>query len=181
MSSRHFFQTTPFYKAQLNSGVSYEESIQVLKLEPNIYERIGKEDGFMKLSEIFYEKVFNDTEPWFVNIFSSSTKQEAIDNQYRFFVQTFGGPDLYKEKKGKFTRLAGRHANYPIGSKGANRWIALMISSMEEHTALENDDTARFHLEKYFRYTAHYIVAAMQYMRSDQLSGGTQVDSGRYW
>lgn len=33
---------------------------------------------------------------WFLNIFSSSTKQEAVDNQFRFLVQQFGGPDLYR-------------------------------------------------------------------------------------
>jgi hypothetical protein len=71
--------------AKLNSGVSYEESVEAIELKnPSIYERIGKEDGFQKLSELFYERVFNDNDAqWFLNIFSSSTKQEAIDNQVR--------------------------------------------------------------------------------------------------
>ena len=68
--------------AKLNSGVSYEESIEASKLNPSIFERIGKEEGFMKLSELFYDRVFSDKEAqWFLNIFSSSTKQEAVDNQ----------------------------------------------------------------------------------------------------
>ena len=36
---------------------------------------------------------------WFCNrytVFSSSTKKEAVDNQYRFLVQTFGGNELYR-------------------------------------------------------------------------------------
>jgi len=40
---------------------------------------------------------------------------------------------------------------------------------------------ARDYLKMYFRYTAFYIVAASEYMRDDQLSGGTQLDSGRIW
>jgi hypothetical protein len=36
-------------------------------------------------------------------------------------------------------------------------------------------------LNKYFLYTAHYIVVASDYMRPDQLSGGTVVDTGRVW
>ncbi len=87
------------YIAKLNSGVSYEESIVASQLEPPIYERIGKEEGFMKLSQLFYDRVFDDDSKrsqWFLNIFSTSTKQEAVDNQYRFLVQTFGGPDLYR-------------------------------------------------------------------------------------
>mmetsp|Transcript_26257 Transcript_26257/g.30501 ORF Transcript_26257/g.30501 Transcript_26257/m.30501 type:complete len:175 (-) Transcript_26257:403-927(-) len=156
--------------AKLNSGVCYEESIKATQLEPSMYDRIGKEEGFRKLSELFYDRVFNDHDAqWFLNIFSSSTKQEAIDNQYRFFVQTFGGPMLYKEKKGKYTRLAGRHANYNIGSNAAMRWVQHMECAIDEHDALKEDHEAKEHLKKYFSYTAHYIVAAMEYMRPDQV------------
>ena len=82
-------------------GVSFEESIEAEKMEPSLYERIGHE-GFVELSTKFYDKVFNDTDSaWFLNIFSSSTKREAIENQYLFLIQTFGGPDLYRQKKGK--------------------------------------------------------------------------------
>ena len=63
------------------SGVTYEESLEAINIKPSIYERIG-DKGFMKLSELFYERVFNDDDAaWFLNIFSSSTKNEAVDNQ----------------------------------------------------------------------------------------------------
>lgn len=164
------------------SGVSVEESEEAASLSPSIYERIG-EDGFLELSTLFYDRVFADTEAkYFLNIFSTSTKCEAIDNQYRFFVQNFGGPDLYKQKgKGKYTRLVGRHANYSIGTKAADRWFYNMEKALEDHTKLSQDDEARTALCKYFRYTAHYIVIASQFMRPDQLSGGTAADAGRNW
>ena len=164
------------------SGITYDESLESTFLEPSIYDRIGKEEGFRRLSELFYDRVFADKEsPWFLSIFASSTKKEAVENQYRFFVQTFGGPPLYREKKGKYTRLAGRHANYPISKRAADRWSEHMRLAMEEHDILSNDDEARGALDKYFRYTAHYIVAACVYMRDDQLSGGTKIDEGRIW
>jgi truncated hemoglobin YjbI len=163
------------------SGVSVEESELAVNLEPSLYERLG-EDGFVQLSTLFYERVFADKESrWFLSIFSSSTQREAVDNQYRFFVQTFGGPALYKEKKGKYTRLVGRHANYRIGTEAAERWVDHMDQALAEHPILGEDDAARGALGKYFRYTAHYIVAASQFMRPDQLSGGTRVDEGRIW
>ena len=63
------------------SGVSFHESEDVLKLEPSLYERLG-EKGFMELSTLFYDRVFDDQESkWFLNIFASSSKAEAIDNQ----------------------------------------------------------------------------------------------------
>lgn len=165
------------------SGISYEESQFVLKLEPSMYKRIGEMNGFELLSTLFYNHVFNDTDQAFRSIFASSTKNEAIDNQYKFFVQTFGGPDLYQQKKGsKYTRLVGRHANYNITHKAADRWIYHMKNAMQEHPQLQNDDSeAKELLMKYFQYTAHYIVVASEYMRPDQLSGGTQLDPERIW
>ena len=69
-----------------NGGVTYEESLKAINCKPSIYEQIG-EDGFIELSKLFYEKVFDDHEAaWFLNIFSSSTKDEAIDNQVRTYV-----------------------------------------------------------------------------------------------
>ena len=150
------------------SGVSYESSLVSQQLSPTLFDRLG-EDGFRKLSESFYNNVFRDESAWFLNIFSSSTKQEAVENQYRFFVQTFGGPELYKERKGKYTRLVGRHANYSIGNQAADRWIVHMQNAMQEHEILRTDDEAREALSQYFRYTAHYIVVASEYMRPDQV------------
>jgi len=83
--------------AELHSGISWKASQVAIELEPSIYERIGKEDGLKELSTLFYNRVFDDFDhPWFINIFASSSKKEAIENQYPFLVQTFGGPDLYR-------------------------------------------------------------------------------------
>jgi truncated hemoglobin YjbI len=76
---------------------------------------------------------------------------------------------LVRQKKGKYTRLVGRHANYNIGSRAADRWVEHMEGAIGEHPALMKDDEAQKALAKYFRYTAHYIVVASQYMRPDQV------------
>lgn len=44
-----------------------------------------------------------------------------------------------------------------------------MKLAMEEHEELCSDDLASDLLLKYFTYTAHYIVAASEYMRPDQV------------
>ncbi|CAB9505086.1 Bacterial-like globin [Seminavis robusta] len=163
-------------------GVSYEESLQATQMVPTMFERMGQVDGCQELSRLFYNRVFDDSDAvWFLNIFSSSTKEEAIENQYLFFAQTFGGPDLYRQKKGKYTRLVGRHANYGIGHRAADHWVKHMKAAIEEHSHLKDDQQAKDALYQYFQYTAHYIVAASDYMRPDQLSGGTAIDAGRIW
>jgi len=152
------------------SGVTFEESEQALQLQPCLYERLGKEAGIEELSTLFYDRIFPDDDPVMKHIFSSSTRAEAIENQYYFFVQTFGGPHLYQQKKGKYTRLVGRHANYTsIGHSAAERWVHHMTLAMEDHEILRNDEEAKQALKKYFQYTAHYIVVASEYMRPDQV------------
>ena len=76
---------------------------------------------------------------------------------------------MYSQKKGKYTRLVGRHANYNIGPRAAERWVEHMEAAMKEHAVIKTDDQARKALSNYFRYTAHYIVAASHFMRSDQV------------
>ena len=41
---------------------------------------------------------------------------------------------------------------------------------MHEHDVLRLDEEALEALEKYFRFTAHYIVVASEFMRPDQVS-----------
>ncbi|KAL7455261.1 hypothetical protein ACHAWC_007470 [Mediolabrus comicus] len=164
------------------SGVTYEESQKWTALSPPLLTRINGPNGFQILSTLFYDRVFEDEEnPWFLGIFASSTKSEAIDNQFRFLVETFGGEDLYKAKKGKYTRLVGRHANYKITTDAAERWLVHMKGAIDEHDELKKDEEAKEYLYIYFRFMAFYIVVASAYMKDDQLSGGTQIDSGRVW
>jgi truncated hemoglobin YjbI len=176
-----------FAAATKLSGITHSQSLLAsTALSPPLLSIIGGPTGFHTLSTLFYNRVFNDTSnPWFLGIFATSTKEEAVDNQYRFLVQSFGGEELYTAKKGgKYgVRLVGRHANYTIGSKAAERWIEHMECAIDEHDALrgEENEVARKYLKMYFRFTAYYIVVAKEYMREDQLSGGNQMDGGRVW
>jgi hypothetical protein len=107
-----------------------------------------------------YDCIFADKDkPWFLGIFASLTKSETINNQYCFLVQAFGGPELYREKKGRYARLVGCHANYKIRTAVARRWMEHMEGAIHNHKNL----------------------VALEYMRDDQLSSGTQVDGGRIW
>jgi truncated hemoglobin YjbI len=155
------------------SCVSYEQSCQAIQLsDPSMLERVGGIPGFKRLSELFYDRVFADEQhPWFRSIFASSTKEEAIENQYTYLVQTFGGPKLYSEqrKKGKYVRLVGRHAAYPIGTDAAERWMHHMTLALHEHPVLCQDREDQEVLLLFFRYTAYYIVVASEFMRTDQV------------
>ena len=68
-------------QAHQASGVSFDQSKEAVNLSPTLFERLG-ENGFEELSTLFYDRVFEDKDAaWFLNIFSSSTRAEAIENQ----------------------------------------------------------------------------------------------------
>jgi truncated hemoglobin YjbI len=48
-----------------------------------------------------FVRVYDDEEEWFRSIFANSKKEEAIQNQYEFFVQRMGGPPLFSQRRGK--------------------------------------------------------------------------------
>ena len=48
----------------------------------------------------FFRVYGDEEEEWFRSIFANSKKEEAIQNQYEFFMQRMGGPSLYSQRKG---------------------------------------------------------------------------------
>ncbi len=49
--------------------------------------------------------VFEDDQTLFQSIFSNSTKEEAICNQYEFCIQWVAGPPLYGQRRGSYILL----------------------------------------------------------------------------
>lgn len=71
-----------------SSGVSVTETEEAIQLEPSLFQLLG-EKGFEELSTLFYDRVFGDTDSgWFLSIFASSSKAEAIENQVRIDYET---------------------------------------------------------------------------------------------
>lgn len=185
-----------YRQAQEASNVSWEDSQKVLSMVPSVYDCMGQE-GLQRLSEIFYHHVYYDnasssnaTPTWFRSMFASSTREDAILNQSTFFVQTFGGPPLYRERKqSPYTRLVGRHAAFPVTHEGARVWVEIMERSLREYKSEQEENKGRGRITKeycdamldYFRFQSHYIVVSLSYMKEDQLSGGTQIDEGKLW
>lgn len=46
------------------------------------------------------DRVYDDEEEWFRSIFANSKKEDAIQNQYEFFIQRMGGPPLFSQRRG---------------------------------------------------------------------------------
>jgi truncated hemoglobin YjbI len=117
----------------------------------NLYERLGY-DTFVKLSTCFYNKVYSDPDDGFRGMFPVD-KQQAIQNQYEFFIQRFGGPPLYSERKGH-PALRARHARFPITRDRATHWLELMREAMVE-VGIPQD--AREQLDEFLTHAAYFM------------------------
>ena len=132
-------------------GVSSEEAFIID--EVNLYERLG-EPLIRKLSTNFYQRVFNDEQKWFRNIFKGKKIEDAIDNQVDFFCQRFGGPPLYSERKGH-PALIARHIDFVMTEQAAVRWLEHMQAALDETTEIDGDSKER--MMKFFKHTAYFL------------------------
>nr|XP_027082070.1 two-on-two hemoglobin-3-like isoform X2 [Coffea arabica] len=126
-------------KAAEWSGVDAEDAFAIDGT--NLYEKLGLQT-FINLSTNFYERVYADEEEWFRSIFSKSKKEDAIQNQYEFFVQRMGGPPLYSQRKGH-PALIGRHRPFPVTHRAAERWLNHMQQALDATSDIDLDSKTK--------------------------------------
>ncbi|PIN00998.1 hypothetical protein CDL12_26498 [Handroanthus impetiginosus] len=140
-------------KASQWSGVRADDAFAID--ETNLYEKLGLQT-FINLSTNFYNRVYDDEEEWFRSIFANSKKEEAIQNQYEFFVQRMGGPPLFSQRRGH-PALIARHRPFPVTHQAAERWLHHMQQALDATTDIDQDSKTK--MMNFFRHTAFFLVA----------------------
>ena len=128
----------------------FADMFEVDELRP--YDRLGREK-IEELSRTFYGLVYADTEPSFRGMFPRD-KEMAIQNQYEFLIQRFGGPPVYSERKGH-PALRARHARFSITVDHAAKWLEYMRQAME---TVGIPDDLREAMYEYFENSAAFMV-----------------------
>ncbi|CAA7025462.1 unnamed protein product [Microthlaspi erraticum] len=149
-------------KASVLSGVDQADASAIN--DSNLFEKLGLQ-SFINLSTNFYTRVYDDEEEWFRAIFSSSKKEDAIQNQYEFFVQRMGGPPLYSQRKGH-PALIGRHRPFPVTHEAAERWLQHMQHALDD--SLDIDQDSKLKMMNFFRHTAFFLVAGNDLKNQNQ-------------
>ncbi|GLT55454.1 hypothetical protein SLA2020_285740 [Shorea laevis] len=149
-------------KASQWSGVDSADAFAIDTT--NLFQKLGLQT-FINLSTNFYNRVYDDEEEWFRSIFASSKKEEAIQNQYEFFVQRMGGPPLYSQRKGH-PALIGRHRPFPVTHQAAERWLHHMQKALESSPDIDDDSKTK--MMNFFRHTAFFLVAGDELKNQNQ-------------
>ncbi|KAH7840513.1 hypothetical protein Vadar_017931 [Vaccinium darrowii] len=150
-------------KASEWSGVEQSDAFAIDTT--NLYEKLGGLQTFVNLSTNFYNRVYDDDEEWFRSIFANSKKEEAIQNQYEFFVQRMGGPPLYSQRKGH-PALIGRHRPFPVSHQAAERWLHHMQQTLDGMSDIDAD--SKIKMMNFFRHTAFFLVAGDELKKQGQ-------------
>ncbi|XP_062165238.1 two-on-two hemoglobin-3 [Alnus glutinosa] len=140
-------------KASEWSGVKQEDAFAID--ETNLFQKLGLQT-FINLSTNFYTRVYDDEEEWFRSIFANSKKEDAIQNQYEFFVQRMGGPSLYSQRRGH-PALIARHRPFSVTHQAAERWLNHMQQALDSTPDIDADSKVR--MMNFFRHTAFFLVA----------------------
>ncbi|KAI0524046.1 two-on-two hemoglobin-3 [Dendrobium catenatum] len=151
-------------KASVWSGVAASDAFAID--ETNVFNALGGDiKPFVDLSTNFYNRVYDDEEEWFRSIFAGSRKEDAIRNQYEFFVQRMGGPPLYSQRKGH-PALIGRHRPFPVTHQAAERWLHHMQQALDITPTIDPD--SKIKMMNFFRHTAFFLVAGNEITRQAQ-------------
>ncbi len=120
-----------------------------------LFDRVGGEEFFVELIDLFYEGVAGDPllRPLYPDDLVESKAHLAL-----FLVQYWGGPPTYNEQRGH-PRLRMRHAPFIIGPAERDAWLRHMhaaVGSMTERGRLAAADAEE--LEAYFAMAAASLV-----------------------
>ncbi|KAG4963111.1 hypothetical protein AAZX31_14G126700 [Glycine max] len=149
-------------KASEWSGVSIDDAFGID--DTNLFQKLGLQT-FINLSTNFYNRVYDDEEEWFRSIFANSEKENAIQNQYEFFVQRMGGPPLFSQRRGH-PALIARHRPFPVTHQAAERWLHHMQHALDSTTDIDDDSKTK--MMNFFRHTAYFLVAGDELKNQNQ-------------
>ncbi|MDH4275060.1 MAG: group II truncated hemoglobin [Gammaproteobacteria bacterium] len=100
------------------------------------YERIGGEQGLLRLVKRFYELMSSLPEAQAIRRLHPTDISTSEHKLFLFLSGWFGGPPLYLQQVGH-PRLRARHLPFPIGVAERDAWMLCMTKALDEIPGLD--------------------------------------------
>ena len=124
-----------------------------------MYEAVGGEEAFRRLTRRFYAEVARD--PQLRAVYPSRDLSLAEEHLRLFLMQYWGGPATYNAQRGH-PRLRMRHARFVIGEAERDAWLRHMRTALDELALPAELDDPFW----------DYLVMAAHSLVNQQASGG---------
>jgi hemoglobin len=119
---------------------------------PTLYDAVGGEETFTRLTHRFYQEVAAD--PGLRAVYPSKDLGPAEEHLRLFLMQYWGGPPTYGERRGH-PRLRMRHRHFVIGPAERDAWLRHMRTALDE---LKLEPGLDAQLWEYLVMAAHSLV-----------------------
>jgi hemoglobin len=118
----------------------------------SFFDRVGGEIVFQKLAAEFYRGVSSDA---LLKPMYPEDDMAGAERRLRMFLEQYwGGPDAYQQERGH-PRLRMRHAQFPIGPKARDAWLAHMRVAVDSLSLAPVDEDE---LWDYLQRAAHAMI-----------------------
>jgi len=95
---------------------------------PTVYEWAGGAEAFLRLTEVFYDKVLED--PILAPVFAHMSDQHR-EHVAIWLGEVFGGPSRYTDELGGYPAMLSHHLNLGLTEVQRSRWAALIAASAD--------------------------------------------------
>lgn len=100
------------------------------------YDILGGEEGVRRLADVFYDIMDRRADAADIRAMHGEDLTAIKQKLFEYLSGWLGGPHLYAEKYGGIC-LHGPHAEYAIGEKERDQWLACMREALAEVGAPE--------------------------------------------
>ena len=124
----------------------------ILSLD-QVFSFVGGRTFFLTLVDRFYSKIEKDL---ILRPIFPTSLEEGKRWQFLFLIQLFGGPKDYETVRGP-AALRRKHLPFKIGLRERNRWVGLMMDTLDE-LGIKDNHPARPIMQSYFEKTATKMI-----------------------
>ncbi|MFV2016698.1 MAG: globin [Candidatus Heimdallarchaeota archaeon] len=118
-----------------------------------VYDLVGGDPFFKDLTNKFYDKIDKDE---LIRYMFPESLENPKNWNFLFLRKIFGGPDDYIPLRGN-PMMRRRHLPFKIGLKERNRWLFLMLESLDE-LGINIEHKARPLMQYYFEHMATKMI-----------------------
>jgi truncated hemoglobin YjbI/CDGSH-type Zn-finger protein len=151
-------QNKPFCSG-MHWYVNFSDPAPDPEKEPTVFEWVGGLPALRRLTRLFYEKYIPE-DPLLAPIFAEMSTDHP-ERVAKWLGEVFGGPRLYTDEYGGYSRMISQHINKRLTEAQRSRWAALMVQAAND-AALPSDPEFRAAFVSYIEWGSRLAVENSQ-------------------